>query len=58
VVVEQKPVFDKNQPANISLQEPVPEPEFEMLNEEEEPKEYVLKATATADLVRYDEELV
>jgi len=28
------------------------------LNEEEEAKEYVLKATATADLVRYDEELV
>ena len=53
------PEIPKNEPANISLQEPVPEPQFEVIQEDpEEEKEYTLKATATCDLARYDQELV
>ena len=53
------PEIPKNEPANISLQEPVPEPEYEVIQEDpEEEKEYNLKATATCDLARYDQDLV
>lgn len=53
------PEIPKDEVANIQLQEPIPEPEFEILQEDpEEEKEYPLKATATCDLTRYDEDLV
>ena len=53
------PEIPKDEVANIQLQEPIPEPEYEILQEDpEEEKEYHLKATATCDLTRYDQDLV
>lgn len=51
------PEIPSDEIANVSLQEPVPEPKYEVIGEEE-PKEYILKVSATADLARYDEDIV
>ena len=49
------PEIPAHEVANVSLQEPIPEHDYEIIQEDkEEEKEYILKASATCDLARYD----
>ena len=53
------PEIPSHEVANVSLEEPIPEPDYEVIQEDkDEEKEYILKATATCDLTRYDQDLV
>ena len=52
------PVFDMNQIQNIAFQLKVKEPEYTEVEAEEEGKrEYALKASATADTIKYDDSI-